>query len=96
MENANLQTVAADIIVALNALGSVVKLYDSNNTAGVRQIDTLHETLQRGFSQGVNTIRLTLRSDEFFVNGDLMKVDIQLYMRAGDVGSTLKSSIGMM
>ena len=30
MENANLQAVAADIIVALNALGSVVKLYDSN------------------------------------------------------------------
>ena len=90
MENANLQTIAADIIIALNALGSVVKLYDSNNTAVVRQIDTLHETLKRGFSQGTNTIRLTLRSDEFFVNGDLMKVDIQLYMRARDVGSTLE------
>lgn len=90
MENANLQTIGADIIVALNALGSVVKLYDSNNTAVVRQIDALYEALQRGFSQGANTIRLTLRSDEFFVNGDLMKVDIQLYMRARDVGSTLE------
>ena len=68
----------------------MVKLYDSNNTAVVRQIDALYESLQRGFSQGVNTIRLTLRSDEFFVNGDLMKVDIQLYMRARDVGSTLE------
>ena len=90
MDNTNLQTVAADIIVALNALGSVVKLYDSNNTAVVRQIDALHESLQRGFSQGANSIRLTLRSDEFFVNGDLMKVDIQLYMRARDVGSMLE------
>ena len=90
MEQANLQKIAADIIVALNALGSVVKLYDSNNTAVVRQIDALYESLQRGFTQGVNTIRLTLRSDEFFVNGDLMKVDIQLYMRARDVGSILE------
>lgn len=90
MENANLQAVAADIIVALNALGSVVKLYDSNNTAVVRQIDALYESLQKGFSQGTNSIRLTLRSDEFFVNGDLMKVDVQLYMRARDVGSTLE------
>lgn len=90
MENANLQAVAADIIVALNALGSVVKLYDSNNTAVVRQIDALYESLQKGFSQGTNSIRLTLRSDEFFVNGDLMKVDVQLYMRARDVGSILE------
>ena len=90
MEQVNLQKIAADIIVALNSLGSVVKLYDSNNTAVVRQIDALYDSLQSGFSQGVNTIRLTLRSDEFFVNGDLMKVDIQLYMRARDVGSTLE------
>ncbi len=90
MENTNLQLVAADIIMALNALGSVVKLYDSNNTAVVRQIDALYESLSKGFSQGVNTIRLTLRSDEFFINGDLMKVDVQLYMRARDVGSLLE------
>lgn len=85
-----LQVIAAEIIVALHALSSVVRLYDSNNTAVVRQIDTLFEALQRGFSDGVNTIRLTLRSDEFFVNGQLLKVDVQLYMRAREVGGLLE------
>ena len=71
-----------EMIVALHALSSVVRLYDSNNTAVVRQIDTLVDTLQRGFTDGVNTIRLTLRSDEFFINGQLLKVDVSVYMRA--------------
>lgn len=85
-----LQAIAAEIIVALHALSSVVRLYDSNNTAVVRQIDTLVETLHRGFADGVNTIRLTLRSDEFFINGQLLKVDVQLYMRAREVGGILE------
>ena len=85
-----LQSIATDLIIALHALSSVVRLYDSNNTAVVRQIDTLFETLQKGFSEGINTIRLTLRSDEFFVNGQLLKVDVQLYMRAREVGSLLE------
>lgn len=91
MEAGKIQVVAADIILALNALSSVVKLYDSNNTAVVRQIDALYEAVQRGFSQGVNTIRLTLRSDEFFANGELMKVDVQLYMRAREIANVLES-----
>lgn len=86
-----LQVIASEIIVALHALSSVVRLYDSNNTAVVRQIDTLVDTLQRGFTGGVNTIRLTLRSDEFFINGQLLKVDVQLYMRAREVGGILES-----
>ena len=51
----------------------------------------IHDTLQRGFTDGVNTIRLTLRSDEFFINGQLLKVDVQLYMRAREVGGILES-----
>jgi len=91
METPNIQAIAGDIILALNALSSVVKLYDSNNTAVIRQIDALYESVQSGFSKGLNSIRLTLRSDEFFVNGELMKVDIQLYMRAREVGSVLEN-----
>ena len=68
METPNIQAIAGDIILALNALSSVVKLYDSNNTAVIRQIDALYESVQSGFSKGVNSIRLTLRSDEFFGN----------------------------
>ena len=84
------QTIASEVIVSLHALSSVVKLYDSNNTAVIRQIDALFDCLQRGFSEGVDVVRLTLRTDEFFVNGQLMKVDIQLYMRAREVATILE------
>lgn len=84
------QMIGVDIILVLHALSSVVKLYDSNNNAVVKQVDALCDVLQRGFALGHKELRLTLRSDEFFINGELLKVDVQLYLRAKELSEILE------
>ena len=77
------------ILLTLHSLSSVLKLYETNNTAVVRQIDTLEECLKNFFTQGQDQLKYTLRSDEFFINDKLFKVDLALYLRARDLAETL-------
>ena len=77
------------ILLTLHSLSSVLKLYETNNTAVVRQVDTLQECLKSFFAQGQDQLKYTLRSDEFFINDKLFKVDLALYLRARDLAEAL-------
>jgi hypothetical protein len=77
------------ILLTLHSLGSVLKLYEVNNTAVVRQLEQLEECLRAFFEEGNSQLKYTLRSDEFFINDKLFKVDLPLYLRARDLAETL-------
>ena len=74
------QEIGAKIIIVLHSLSSVLKLYDTNNAAIVRQIDSFEKELNAAFEKGIEELRITLRSDEFFINDKLLKIDIQLHL----------------
>ena len=76
------------ILLSLHAMSSVLKLYDSNNSAVVRQIDSMLQNLEEFFEEG-SSLRITLREDEFFINDKLLKVDLALYLRAKDIAETM-------
>ncbi len=78
------------IIRVLHALSSALKLYETNNTAVVRQIDEMDAALKEYMSNNSEDLRITLRPDEFFVNDRLLKVDLALYLRARDVALILE------
>lgn len=77
------------ILLTLHSLGSVLKLYEVNNTAVIRQLDLVEKSLNEFFSQGNDQLKYTLRSDEFFINDKLFKVDLPMYLRARDLAETL-------
>ena len=77
------------ILLTLYSLGSVLKLYEINNSAVMRQMDSLEESLKEFFTNGVDELKLTLRSDEFFINDQLFKVDLQMYTRMRELAKSL-------
>lgn len=77
------------ILLSLHSLGSVLKLYEVNNTAVVRQLDVLEESLNAFFAEGHDQLKYTLRIDEFFINDKLFKVDLPMYLRARDLAASL-------
>lgn len=83
------ESIETKILLTLHSLGSVLKLYEINNTAVVRQLDTLEESLKEFFAQGNDQLKYTLRSDEFFINDQLFKVDLPMYLRARDLAAAL-------
>ena len=86
----DIQKVGAKILLTLHSLSSVLKLYETNNTAVTRQTDSMFKELEAFFAKGGEEFRLTLREDEFFVCDRLLKVDLQLYLRAKELALTLK------
>jgi hypothetical protein len=89
MSAKDIQEVGSKVIIILHSLSSVLKLYDSNNAAIVRQIDAFEKELNNAFEKGLAELRITLRTDEFFINDKLLKIDIQLYLRAKEVAEIL-------
>ena len=81
--------IGTKILLTLHSLGSILKLYETNNSAVVRQLTQLEESLNEFFSKGHDRIKFTLRSDEFFINDKLFKVDLALYFRARDLAQSL-------
>ena len=77
------------ILLTLYSLGSVLKLYEINNSAVVRQIDSLEAALKDFFSEGTDELKLTLRADEFFMNDRLFKVDLPMYVRMRELATSL-------
>jgi len=77
------------ILLTLHSLGSVLKLYETNNSAVLRQLDQLEEALKVFFTGGHDQLKYTLRSDEFFINDKLFKVDLPMYLRARDLAASL-------
>ncbi len=78
------------VIRILHALSNALKLYELNNTAVVRQIDDLESLLKEYAAQTSEELRITLREDEFFVNDQLLKVDLALYLRGREVPASAK------
>ena len=87
--SANSNQYGEKIIRALHALSNALKLYELNNAAVVRQIDEMEEMLKEYFSQSSEELRITLREDEFFVNDQLLKVDLALFLRGREVALLL-------
>lgn len=79
----------AEAIVALHGLTRVLTLYEPNNAAVIRLVDTLQESLSRHFAAGADELKLQLLADECFVGGRLLKVDATLWERARDLASLL-------
>jgi hypothetical protein len=84
-----IQEAGSRIILIMHALGSALRLYETNNAAVVRQIDTLEGELKQFFTSDMDQIRVTLRPEEFFINDGLLKVDMAMYMRARDLALVL-------
>ncbi len=83
------QLCGVDTIVALHGLTRVLTLYEPNNSAVLRLVTTLTDTVTKFFAEGGEVLKLQLLEDECFVNGKLLKVDAALYDRAQDLGKTL-------
>ena len=84
-----IEEIGTKVLIILHAFSSVLKLYESNNQAVVRQLNALESELQKFFATGAPALRLTLRSEEFFINDRLLKVDLQLYTRAKELAEQL-------
>lgn len=79
----------AKVLTALQGISRVVMLYESNNTAVVRLMDTLAESLAEYHATGADRLQLQLRPDECFINGKLLRVDAPMWQRATDLAETL-------
>ena len=89
--SANSNKYGEKVIRILHALSNALKLYEINNTAVVRQIDEMESLLQEYTAQRSEELRITLREDEFFVNDQLLKVDLALFLRGREVALILDS-----
>ena len=68
------------VINALYSLSSILKLYEVNNDAVARIMDTLNGEFKSAFAE-IKELHLMLRKDEFFINDQLLKVDLALYTK---------------
>ena len=76
------------VINALYSLSSILKLYEVNNDAVARIMDTLNGEFKLAFAE-IKELHLMLRKDEFFINDQLLKVDLSLYTKARELAITL-------
>ncbi len=83
------QTAGGAVIAGLHSLTKVLTLYEPNNTAVIRLVDSLLETLTAHFATGVDELKIQLLEDECFVNGKLLKVDAALWERSTDLARLL-------
>ncbi|MCP4871092.1 MAG: hypothetical protein GY898_20485 [Proteobacteria bacterium] len=83
------QLAGAETLVALHGLTRVLTLYEPNNSAVIRLVGTLTDTILKFFTDGGDVLKLQLLEDECFVNGKLLRVEATLYDRAQDLTSIL-------
>jgi hypothetical protein len=76
------QTLGHDLVMLLYGLSRSVRLYDANNATITKQSDLLVERLQGYFAEQGEGLRLQLMSDEFFINGKLLRADPRFWDRA--------------
>lgn len=88
MSEENVTAAGVKVINALYSLSSILKLYEVNNDAVVRVIETLQADLKAAFEE-TKELHLMLRKEEFFINDQLLKVDLPLYTKARELAVTL-------
>lgn len=87
-ERRQAQEAGAQVVTTLHGVTRALSLYESNNSAVVRQTEQLQKALD-DFLALDEELRIQLRQDEFFVNGRLLRVDPVLYERAADLSRIL-------
>lgn len=83
-----LQESGTQVLLLLQGLTRAVVLYEPNNQTVTRLIDLLERALGDGLAH-MPELRLQLRTEEFFANGKLLKLDPTNYERFSDLGVTL-------
>lgn len=85
-----LHEIGQDIILALYGLTRSVLLYEANNATIVKQVEVLLERLQRAFEATGGGVCLQILSDEFFLDGKLLRADPRTWDRAVAVSAFLR------
>jgi hypothetical protein len=85
-----IQELGRELITLLHSLSRTVALYDPNNAAVIRVTDSIEEAVKRYHAGKSSTLSVRLLSDEFFLNGRLLRVDAKSYERATDVAKTFR------
>ncbi len=85
----DLQAVGKEVVTHLHSLSRSVALYEPNNQAVIRVMDALEAGVKRYHEGTSSSLSVRLMAEEFFINGRLLKVDVQTYERANDVANTL-------
>ncbi len=83
------QEAGVQLLTVLHGLTRALVLYEINNDTVVRLIDELWKTVESYFKGGGEDLRLQLLEDEAFINGQLIRMDAQLYERTTDLSKTL-------
>lgn len=83
-----LQDSGSQVLLLLQGLSRAVVLYEPNNKTVQRLVDMLDEALGE-FLALESELRLQLRTDEFFANGKLLKLDPTNYERFSELGTIL-------
>jgi len=85
------QETGVQLLTVMHGLTRALVLYEINNDTVVRLINDLWSTVEGYFKAGGEDLRLQLLEDEAFVNGQLIRMDAQLYERATDLAKTLQA-----
>jgi hypothetical protein len=89
------QETGQDLILLLYGLTRSVLLYEPNNATITKQIALLLDRLTEAFAASEEGVRLQLLSDEFFLNGKLLRADPRFWDRAVALSEFLRQfSIG--
>ncbi len=84
-----LQDLGREVITQVHSLSRAVALYEPNNNAVIRVMDALEACVNRYLEGTGGSLSVRLMAEEFFINGRLLRVDVQTYERANDVAKTL-------
>ncbi len=88
--DARAQTTAMELIFGVHSLVRSLALYDANNDAIKRVMESILASLDGYFTEANGEqIKLQLLEEEFFVNGKLLKVDAKSYERAKSLADFL-------
>ncbi len=85
-----LHAIGHDLILLLYGLTRSVLLYEANNATITKQIDLLLERLRPWFLREDEGVRFQLLSDEFFLNGKLLRADPRFWDRAVGLAEFLR------
>lgn len=89
MEQAHEQKAGIRLVTVLHGLTKALVLYEINNDTVVRLVDELWNVVEDYFRLGQEELRLQLLEDEAFINGQLIRMDAQLYERSTELAKTL-------
>ena len=85
------QDTGVKLLTLLHGLTRALVLYETNNDTVVRLVEDLWRTIDGYFKAGASELKIQLLEDEAFVNGQLIRMDAQLYERTTDLSKSLQT-----